>query len=98
VARIPNIYEQVFRTGDAMTGVSYTGVGGGDSAGGAAQTADGHIYRVTPLTAEGAIDGGLLALQGEDEDGNLVEACLGYRKLVSIYVFFASIFWMTTMK
>jgi hypothetical protein len=85
LARIPNIFEQVFRSGDAMTGVAYTGTGGGDGAGGGAQSQDGHIYRQTPLgggSPDPAIDGGLIPLHGE-----LGVSRNAYLKLVSIYVF-----------
>jgi hypothetical protein len=88
VARIPNIFEQVFRSGDAMTGVAHTGVGGGDGAGGKSQTPDGHIFRQLAGNAlhvdglQGAIDGGLLPLEGSVGDTRTA-----YLKLISIYVF-----------
>jgi len=83
VARVPNIFEQVFRNGDSVTGVAFTGSGGGDGAGGPSLSADKHVYRQTPLAAEGAIVGGLIPIGGSDTANSRDE----YLKLVSIYVY-----------
>lgn len=80
-----------------MSGVAYTGTGEGYAAvpsirfGGGNQSPDGHIVRQTKDAGDGAIDGGLLPLQGFDvnNDGSLAykHECSGYRKMVAIYVF-----------
>lgn len=57
MARIPNIFEQLFESGDTVTGVAYTGEAT------ATQSDDGHIYRQTKSGSEaGAINGGLIPM------------------------------------
>lgn len=77
MARIPNIFEQIFESGDDITGVAYTGTGS-DSRNGLSN--DGHVYRQFRDAGDGAIDGGLIDLAAHGADTS-------YRKVIGGYVY-----------
>lgn len=74
MARIPNIYEQLFEAGDTISGVAYTGTET------PVQSADGHVYRQLKAGGDPAIDGGVIPSQATG-GGDL------YRKITAVYVF-----------
>lgn len=74
MARIPNIYEQVFEAGDVITGAAYTGTAA------TVQSADGHVYRQTKAVSDGAIVGGEIPSEATGGDSL-------YRKITAVYVF-----------
>ena len=74
MARIPNIFEQLFVAGDTVLGGAY----GGSPA--PVQSADGHVYRQTRIPGDGAIDGGFIPTEATGGHAH-------YRVATAVYVF-----------